>query len=68
MYLGQVRERLDEATSRCLVHELLLLPGKLETVLSADAHYEDLARKLSRNRFPVPRRSLFPHRWKARSN
>jgi glucosamine--fructose-6-phosphate aminotransferase (isomerizing) len=48
MYLGQVRERLDEATSRCLVHELLLLPGKLETVLSADAHYEELARKLFR--------------------
>jgi glucosamine--fructose-6-phosphate aminotransferase (isomerizing) len=48
MYLGQVRERLDEATSRCLVHELLLLPGKLETVLSHDAHYEELARKLFR--------------------
>jgi glucosamine--fructose-6-phosphate aminotransferase (isomerizing) len=48
MYLGQVRERLDEATSRCLVHELLLLPGKLETVLSADPHYEELARKLFR--------------------
>src|SRR6202043_881403 len=39
MYLGQVREMLDEATSRCLVHQLLLLPGKLEHVLSADAQY-----------------------------
>src|ERR1700738_3607512 len=29
MYLAQVREMLDEATSRCLVHHLLLLPGKL---------------------------------------
>ena len=48
MYLGQVRERLDEATSRCLVHQLLLLPGKLETVLSNDAHYEELGRKLFR--------------------
>jgi glucosamine--fructose-6-phosphate aminotransferase (isomerizing) len=48
MYLGQMRERLDEATSRCLVHELLLLPGKLETVLSHDAHYEELGRKLHR--------------------
>jgi glutamine---fructose-6-phosphate transaminase (isomerizing) len=48
MYLGQVRERLDEASSRCLVHELLLLPGKLETVLSHDSHYEELARKLFR--------------------
>src|SRR5579859_7112890 len=34
MYIGQIRERLDEATSRCLVHELLLLPGKLEHVLA----------------------------------
>ncbi len=48
MYLGQVRETLDEATSRCLVQELLRLPGKLETVLSHDAHYEELARKLFR--------------------
>jgi glucosamine--fructose-6-phosphate aminotransferase (isomerizing) len=48
MYLGQVRETLDEATSRCLVQELLRLPGKLETVLSNDAHYEELARKLFR--------------------
>jgi glucosamine--fructose-6-phosphate aminotransferase (isomerizing) len=48
MYLGQVRERLDEATSRCLVHELLLLPHKLETVLSQDPHFEELARKLFR--------------------
>jgi glucosamine--fructose-6-phosphate aminotransferase (isomerizing) len=48
MYLGQIRERLDEPTSRALVHELLLLPGKLEHVLSADAHYEELARKLFR--------------------
>jgi glucosamine--fructose-6-phosphate aminotransferase (isomerizing) len=49
MYLGQVRERLDEATSRCLVQELLRLPGKLETVLSQDPHYEELARKLFRS-------------------
>ncbi len=48
MYLGQVRETLDEATSRCLVQELLRLPGKLETVLSHDPHYEELARKLFR--------------------
>jgi glucosamine--fructose-6-phosphate aminotransferase (isomerizing) len=48
MYLGQMRERLDEATSRCLVHELLLLPGKLEAVLSQDPHFEELGRKLFR--------------------
>jgi glucosamine--fructose-6-phosphate aminotransferase (isomerizing) len=48
MYLGQAKEKLDEATSRCLVQELLLVPGKLETVLSHDAMYEELGRKLFR--------------------
>jgi glucosamine--fructose-6-phosphate aminotransferase (isomerizing) len=48
MYLGQAKEKLDEATSRCLVQELLHVPGKLETVLSHDAMYEELARKLFR--------------------
>src|SRR3989442_13885460 len=42
MYLGQVKEKLDESSSRCLVQELLRLPGKLETVLSHDAMYEEL--------------------------
>jgi len=48
MYLGQARGRLDESVSRCLVQELLRIPGKLETVLSHDAHYEELGRKLFR--------------------
>jgi glucosamine--fructose-6-phosphate aminotransferase (isomerizing) len=48
MHLGQVKERLDESASRCLVQELLLIPGKLETVLSQDAMYEELGRKLYR--------------------
>jgi glucosamine--fructose-6-phosphate aminotransferase (isomerizing) len=48
MYLGQAKEKLDEGTSRCLVQELLLVPGKLETVLSLDQVYEELARKLFR--------------------
>jgi glucosamine--fructose-6-phosphate aminotransferase (isomerizing) len=48
MNLGQARETLDESTSRCLVQELLRLPGKLETVLSHDAVYEELSRKLFR--------------------
>ncbi len=48
MYLGQAKEKLDEATSRCLVQDLLHVPGKLETVLSHDAMYEELARKLFR--------------------
>src|SRR5437867_4780527 len=42
MYLGQAKEKLDESTSRCLVQELLHIPGKLETVLSRDALYEEL--------------------------
>src|SRR5579864_3350766 len=48
MYLGQAKEKLDEATSRCLVQELLHVPGKLEAVLSLDLMYEELARKLFR--------------------
>jgi glucosamine--fructose-6-phosphate aminotransferase (isomerizing) len=46
MYLGQANGRLDETASRRLVQELLRLPGKLETVLSHDAVYEALAKKL----------------------
>src|ERR1700685_398241 len=48
MRLGQANGRLDESSSRCLVQELLLLPGKLETVLSHDALYEALAKELHR--------------------
>jgi glucosamine--fructose-6-phosphate aminotransferase (isomerizing) len=49
MYLGQAKEHLDEATSRCLVQELLSIPGKLETVLSNEAIYEELQRRLFRS-------------------
>src|ERR1700689_5069974 len=48
MRLGQANGRLDERSSQCLVQELLLLPGKLETVLSHDALYEALAKDLHR--------------------
>jgi glucosamine--fructose-6-phosphate aminotransferase (isomerizing) len=48
MHLGQANGRLDESSSRCLVQELLRLPGKLETVLSHDAAYEALAKELHR--------------------
>ncbi len=48
MYLGQARETLGEEESKCRVQELLRLPGKLETVLSHDAVYEELARRLFR--------------------
>jgi glucosamine--fructose-6-phosphate aminotransferase (isomerizing) len=48
MYLGQAKQKLGEDSSRCLVQELLRLPGKMETVLSQDQMYEELARKLFR--------------------
>ncbi len=50
MYLGQTRGTLDTDASRALVHDLVRIPGKLETVLSHDAVYEELARKLFRAR------------------
>jgi glucosamine--fructose-6-phosphate aminotransferase (isomerizing) len=48
MYLGQANERLDETASRCLVQELLRIPGKLETILAQDAIYEALAKDMHR--------------------
>jgi len=47
MYLGQVRGTLGDEQSKCLMQELLLVPGKLETVLSRDSVLEELARPLS---------------------
>ena len=44
MYLGQSNKSLDDSMSRCLVQNLLHIPGKLETVLSLDGVYEALAR------------------------
>jgi glucosamine--fructose-6-phosphate aminotransferase (isomerizing) len=46
MHLGQANGHLNEDRSRCLVQELLRIPGKLETVLSNNAQYEALAKKL----------------------
>ena len=48
MHLGQVNGTLDESASRCLVQELVKLPGKLATVLSHNAHYEALGKELHR--------------------
>jgi len=48
MRLAQVRGELDDEESQRLVQELLLLPGKLETILSRNDHYEELARHLFR--------------------
>jgi glucosamine--fructose-6-phosphate aminotransferase (isomerizing) len=47
-HLGQIRGQMDEEASRAFVHELVRIPGKLETILSNDAIYEELARKLFR--------------------
>jgi glucosamine--fructose-6-phosphate aminotransferase (isomerizing) len=48
MSLGQHKETLEQSVSRCLVHELLRIPAKLETILSHDPMYEELARRLFR--------------------
>lgn len=48
MYLGQSRGKLDAETSRCLAQELLRIPGKLETVLSQEAIYDELVKALFR--------------------
>jgi glucosamine--fructose-6-phosphate aminotransferase (isomerizing) len=48
MYLGQANGNLGEEESRCLVQELVHLPGKLETVLSHDNLYEALGKELHR--------------------
>ena len=71
MHLGQANGYLDESCSRCLVQELLRLPGKLETVLSNDAVYEALAREPASRR-PTPcswaAASTIRSRSKARSS
>jgi glucosamine--fructose-6-phosphate aminotransferase (isomerizing) len=48
LYLAQVRDTVSEEESKAIVHELLRVPGKLETVLSGEANYDDLVRVLSR--------------------
>ena len=48
MRFGQVRGTLNENASQELARELLLIPGKLETILSRDDVYQELARHLFR--------------------
>ncbi len=48
LYLAEIRGQIDEACARTFVHELVTIPGKLETILANDQQYEDLARKLFR--------------------
>ena len=47
-YLGQIRGHLSDDASRAFVHELVRIPGKLETILARAEIYEDLARRLFR--------------------
>src|SRR5207302_9035683 len=49
MYLGQMRETLDQETSRKLVDQLLRVPALLEDILRHDSIYEELARVLFRS-------------------
>jgi glutamine---fructose-6-phosphate transaminase (isomerizing) len=48
LYLGQVRGSLSDQASRDFVRELLLIPGKIETILGHDRLYEEMGRKLFR--------------------
>jgi glutamine---fructose-6-phosphate transaminase (isomerizing) len=48
LYLAETRGRLDEATARDFVQELVCIPGKLETILANERQYEELGRKLFR--------------------
>ncbi len=48
LYLAEIRGQLTEDCARNFVHELVRIPGKLETILANDQQYEDLARKLFR--------------------
>jgi glutamine---fructose-6-phosphate transaminase (isomerizing) len=49
MYMGQVRNTLDEKASHKLVEQLLHIPSQLEELLRRDAIYEDLSKALFRS-------------------
>ena len=48
LYLAEIRGQLDRRVRARFVHELVRIPGKLETILANDQQYEELARKLFR--------------------
>src|SRR5580698_6071008 len=48
LYLAEIRGHWDENCARTFVHELVRIPGKVETILASARQYEDLARKLFR--------------------
>jgi glutamine---fructose-6-phosphate transaminase (isomerizing) len=50
MRLGQGKGLLSDTASRDLVHELLLLPGKIEHLLLDEEPYKDMPKKLSKAR------------------
>src|SRR5579863_4245547 len=41
LYLAEIRGNLSEECARTFVHELVRIPGKLETILANDRQYED---------------------------
>ena len=47
---GQLKGILDGERSRALLQDLLMLPGKIETVLSVDDTVKDIAREFSKAR------------------
>jgi glucosamine--fructose-6-phosphate aminotransferase (isomerizing) len=48
LHLAEVRGRLTTECARAFVHDLVLIPNKLEAILANDQQYEELARKLFR--------------------
>jgi glucosamine--fructose-6-phosphate aminotransferase (isomerizing) len=48
MYLGQVRNKISDETSRDLVEQLVHIPGLLEAILSHDGIYDEMVKRLFR--------------------
>jgi glucosamine--fructose-6-phosphate aminotransferase (isomerizing) len=48
LYLGQVRGKLDPASSQKFMQELTRIPHKIETILQRDSEIEELARQFFR--------------------
>jgi len=48
LHLAEIRGRLSDECARTLVHDLVTIPNKLETILANDQQYEELGRKLFR--------------------
>ena len=48
LYLAEVRGNITEDCARSFVHELVRIPGKIETILANDSQFEELGRQLFR--------------------